>query len=284
MLEEENFEVVALDDVPARLYIERPERPFAAITFDDGYRDNLEHAWPVLKHHGVPWTLFIVPDFVDRRGRLWWIELEEAIARLDVLEIVLDGSERVFNTRGIDEKKSAYSNLCRRLKAGPEDVLRRVTAELASQAGLDVSRLVAEHCAGWDEIEVLAQDPKVTIGSHTRSHPILLRHDASFVAMEIKDSKSVIERRLGRPVRHLAYPQGDRGSAGPREFAIAREAEYLTAVTTRPGHIWPRHADRLTALPRVSINGNYQSDTAVRALLSGVPFMAWTAFFEMNPF
>ena len=74
-------------------------------------------------------------------------------------------------------------------------------------------------------------------------------------------SRARIEAALQRPVVHLAYPYGDRIAAGPREFALARAAGFKTAVTTRPGMIFPESADHLTALPRVSLNGNYQ-DTA----------------------
>jgi hypothetical protein len=57
----------------------KPGRFFVALTFDDGYRDNLEDAWPVLAKHEAPWTLFVTPGFADRSARLWWLELEEAI-------------------------------------------------------------------------------------------------------------------------------------------------------------------------------------------------------------
>jgi peptidoglycan/xylan/chitin deacetylase (PgdA/CDA1 family) len=280
LLDQEGFDVVPLDEVPARLEIKRSHRPFAALTFDDGYRDNLEYAWPILKRHGAPWTVFIAPDFVDRRGRLWWLELEESIARLDLVDVTIGDTKLVFDTRGPRQKNAAYRHLLRRLRAGSEHELRAVIGRLASLIDLDPSRYVGQHCAGWDEISALAQDPSVTIGSHTLSHPILLRHDSTFAAHEIKDSKSIIEHRLGRPVMHFAFPFGDSRSAGPREFLLARDAGYLTAVTTRPGHVWPRHAPRLTALPRVSINGNHQTEAAVRALLSGVPFMGFPPAFE----
>ena len=71
---------------------------------------------------------------------------------------------------------------------------------------------------------------------------------------------------------HLAYPVGDPTSAGEREFAIAGELGYASAVTTRKGMIFPEHRDHLMALPRLSINGNWQSRSAVEGLLSGAPF------------
>jgi peptidoglycan/xylan/chitin deacetylase (PgdA/CDA1 family) len=271
LLKQKSFDIIALDDVPARLKGNGTRRPFAVVTFDDGYRDNLEYAWPILKRHGAPWTVFIVPNFVESCGRLWWLDLEKAVARLDRVEVMLGKTKLVFDSRRLQQKNAVYHGLCRRLKEGPEQELRAVTAKLASSIGLNVG----EQCANWDEILELARDPNVTIGSHTLSHPILSRHDSMFAAHEIKDSKSMIESRLGKPVRHLAFPFGDIGSVGPRDFLLARDAGYLTAVTTRPGHVWPKHSRQLTALPRVSINGNYQTEAAIHALLSGVPFMAW---------
>ena len=75
---------------------------------------------------------------------------------------------------------------------------------------------------------------------------------------------------------------GDPGSAGPREFALARELGFATAVTTRPGHLFADHAAHLHALPRVSVNGCHQSPAALRGLLSGVPFLAWNRGRRLN--
>src|SRR5437660_6311483 len=82
-LRREGFEVVPLAAVPDWLRLDRGARPFAVLTFDDGYRNNVEHAWPILRQYGAPWTIFVTTEFADGRGRLWWLELEEAIAQLD---------------------------------------------------------------------------------------------------------------------------------------------------------------------------------------------------------
>ncbi|HSR80135.1 MAG TPA: polysaccharide deacetylase, partial [Hyphomicrobiaceae bacterium] len=70
----------------------------------------------------------------------------------------------------------------------------------------------------------------------------------------------------------FSYPYGDQASAGPREFGLAKELGLKTGVTTRRGLIHPRHATELTALPRVSLNGEYQKQRYVKVLLSGAPF------------
>lgn len=277
VLRSEGFEVIPLDEVPGRLAAgERrgARAPFAALTFDDGYRDNRDHAWPVLKRHGAPWTLFATTDYLDGGGRLWWLELEEAIARLDRIRVSEDGVALDLACRSPDEKQAAYDALYGQLRAGPEERLRHVTAALAREAGVEPRRLVESLCLRWDELAELAREPDVTIGAHTISHPMLAKHPEPVARREILEGKTILERRLGRPVRHLAYPVGDPTSAGPREFRLAAEAGFETAVTTRPGHLVPGHADHLRALPRVSVNGLHQNEAALRALLSGVPFLA----------
>ena len=274
-LRREGFDLIPLDAVPDRLRADSCERPFAALTFDDGYRDNVEHAWPVLKRHSAPWTLFVTTDFADQRGRLWWLELEAAIAQLERVMLNCDGEMLDLPSRTAREKQSAFEAVYWRLRAGPEGQLRATIAGLAAQAGVAASRLNAELCLGWEEIQMLAREPDATIGAHTISHPFLAKHDAAIASREIAGSKALLEQRLERPVRHLAYPIGDATSAGAREFGIARQAGFVTAVTSRPGHVFSDHAAHLQALPRVSINGLFQRKTALRALLSGVPFLAW---------
>ena len=269
------FEIVPLDAVPDRLAT--GGRPFAAMTFDDGYRDNLVHAAPVLRRHGTPWTLFVTSDFAEGRGRLWWIELEEAVRRLD--RVTAAGLD--LPARDEPEKSAAFAALYARLRAGPEEVLLEAIAGLARDAALDGDALVRDLCMGWDEIAGLARDG-VAIGAHTVSHPMLAKHGADRARREIGEGRARIEARLGRSVAHLAYPVGDPGSAGPRDFALAREAGFATAVTTRPGHLFPAHRAHLHALPRVSVNGLFQSEAALSALLSGVPFLAWNRGRRLN--
>jgi peptidoglycan/xylan/chitin deacetylase (PgdA/CDA1 family) len=274
-LRREGFDVIPLDAVPDRLRPGPAGRPFAVLTFDDGYRDNVEHAWPVLRRHNAPWTLFVTTDFVDGRGRLWWLELEEAVARLD--RVMLPGNGELSNlpSRTTVEKQAAFEALYSHLRAGSEERLRTVTEGLAAQAGVNSRRLAVDLCLGWDELQTLAREPDVSIGAHSLSHPILAKSDAMTARREVAESRAVLERRLGRPVRHLAYPFGDSSAVGAREFRFARQAGYVTATTSRPAHVFPVHAAHLHALPRVSINGLFQNKTALRAILSGVPFWLW---------
>ncbi|WP_204320115.1 hypothetical protein, partial [Klebsiella oxytoca] len=75
-----------------------------------------------------------------------------------------------------------------------------------------------------------------------------------------------------------AYPYGDKFAAGPREFALAGAAGFKTAVTTRPGMIYPESADHMTALQRVSLNGNFQDERILPVLTSGTATAMWNGF------
>jgi peptidoglycan/xylan/chitin deacetylase (PgdA/CDA1 family) len=95
-------------------------------------------------------------------------------------------------------------------------------------------------------------------------------------------SRSIIEAALGLRPAHLSYPIGDRSSAGSREFDIAAELGFKTAVTTRPGVLFPEHARHMTALPRLSLNGEYQRLRYVSVLLSGSATAMWNGFRRLD--
>ena len=92
----------------------------------------------------------------------------------------------------------------------------------------------------------------------------------------------MIQAALGTRPEHLAYPVGDRSSAGPREFKIASDLGFKTAVTTRPGVLFRRHAEHMTALPRLSLNGNFQRPRYAKVLMSGAATGLWNGFRPVN--
>ena len=281
-LRQRGFTLTDLDAVPARLADGGP--PFAVLTFDDGYRDNAEHAAPVLARHGAPWTMFVASGFADGRGRLWWIELERAIARLDRVRLPQTGHTAAIDLPARDpgEKAVAFDRVYRALREASEEQLLDAIAALCGEAGFAPGEVARELCLSWDELDRLGRAAPVTFGAHTVTHPMLAKHDAARVRGELSESRARIEANLRRPIRHLSYPVGDPTSAGPREFAAARELGFATAVTTRPGHLFAGHAAHLHALPRVSVNGLHQTDAALAGLLSGVPFLAWNRGRRLN--
>ena len=95
---------------------------------------------------------------------------------------------------------------------------------------------------------------------------------------EAVTSRSRLAEELGKTSDVFAYPYGDAGSAGQRDFDIIRDAGFTAAVTTRKGLIFSAHKDHLTALPRLSLSGGYQKLRYVDVLLSGSAFALWNGF------
>ena len=271
------FRLLGLDEAMSELRSggRTDAAPFAVLTFDDGYRDQMNHAVPVLNRHEAPFTFYVTPGFAERRARLWWVELEEAVRNTDTIDVEIGGTSLSVRAGSPDEKQAAFTLLYRRLRACSEVELLHVIGRLGQASGVDQHRIVDDLCMGWDEIEALARNPLATIGAHTITHPRLARVGEAEMRTEIGASRSVLEDRLARPVVHLAYPVGDAGSAGSREFRAAADFGFASAVTTRPGLIYPAHAAHMTALPRVSINGHWQKTRHVEVLLSGTAFALW---------
>lgn len=282
LLKRRGWIVVSLDEAFERVKAGRSDRPFAALTFDDGYRDNQEWVLPILDREKAPMTLFATTGFMDRTARLWWLEVEEAVRRADAIDATIGGRRLTFSCADDAAKERAAEQLLSALRASPQDEVDRVVAELSSRHGVDGRALVEELCLDRKEIAELAAHPLVSIGAHTTNHPMLAKIPADRARAEMSDSKADLETLIGRPVRHLAYPVGDPGSAGAREFAMAAEAGYASAVTTRPGMLFPDHAQHLTALPRLSINGRFQSLRDVDLLLTGLPFALWNRGRQVN--
>ena len=276
-------DLISLDEMHRRMTERDFKKRFVCITFDDGYRDNLEYAYPVLKKYEVPFAIYVATGFIDQVGEMWWLALEQVIAKNELLGLRLDDQDRWFICRTADEKQAVYEHLywwLRLLKT--EDELRQVVRELAARYHVDTSQYCAELCMTWRELAVLAADPLCTIGAHTVNHVMLAKVTEHAVRSELENSRSVVEAALGVRPQHFAYPVGDRTSAGPREFKIAAELGYKTAVTTRHGAIFKGHADHLLALPRISLNGEFQRPRYARVLVSGAATSLWNGFRPIN--
>jgi peptidoglycan/xylan/chitin deacetylase (PgdA/CDA1 family) len=106
--------------------------------------------------------------------------------------------------------------------------------------------------------------------------------DDSAVRAEMEQSRAALNAALGRWPEHLAYPGGTATAAGVREFQIAAELGFKTALTTRPGVLFKAHSDHLTALPRLSVNGEFQKQRYLKVLMSGAGSAIWNGFRRVN--
>jgi peptidoglycan/xylan/chitin deacetylase (PgdA/CDA1 family) len=278
------LDVISLDEMHARFISGDFKRRFVCITFDDGYKDLMRFAYPLLKKYQLPFALYIPTSFPDRLGELWWVALEAVIARNSRIGMVVNGTEQYFKSGTVKEKRNLYDQIYRYLRSmKTEEELRSAVRDLCACHGVDIASLCHELCMDWQEIIDLAADPLVTIGAHTVNHNMLKKMaDEAAVRAEMEMSRSVLEAALGKRPGHLAYPVGDPTSAGLREFRIAAELGFKTAVTTRPGVLFKAHRDHLTALPRISVNGDFQQQRYLKVLMSGAATAMWNGFRRVN--
>ncbi|HEU5017709.1 MAG TPA: polysaccharide deacetylase family protein, partial [Pseudolabrys sp.] len=278
------FDVISLDEMHRRLLAGDTDRRFLCITFDDGYKDIKQWAYPLLKKYALPFALYIPTSFPDRLGELWWLALEAVIAHNNRVVLAMDGKDRCFECLTSAQKWEAYDEIYRYLRRmTTEEKLRRTVRDLCARYHVDMAAFCRDLCMSWPEIAEMAADPLVTIGAHTVSHSMLMKiPDDAAVCAEMEQSRAVIDAALSARPQHLAYPVGDPTSAGPREFGIAAALGFKTAVTTRPGVLFEAHREHLTALPRISVNGEFQRRRYLEVLMSGAATAMWNGFRRVN--
>lgn len=272
------LDIVTIDEMHRRLRDGDFSRQFACFTFDDGYRDNRDFALPVMREYDAPLTVYAATDFADGNGQLWWVELEKLVVQADVIDAPIDGGIKL-DASTIPAKQIAFGRLHGWLRNLPSDAhLRDAVRQLCIAHNIQGTACGGDLCLSWDEMRAFAADPLVTIGAHTLSHCNLAKEGDADASREMGDSRARIEEALQRPVLHFAYPYGDKIAASTREFDLASTLGFKTALTTRPGMLFVESADHLTALPRISLNGNYQDKRFLSVLTSGAATAVWNGF------
>lgn len=221
------------------------DEPTVALTFDDGLRNNVTHAYPVLQSHSAPATFFVCPGLIDAGGWLWTHELR---ARLEMLLTTALGE--LAAACGIDEgmQIDGFVERCKRMDvARRADTMTRVAAATAGFVPSDRQR--ADYAlATWSDLASL--DPAlVVVGSHSSSHSIMVGLDSSQLHEEVVASRSRIEARLGRSAEFFCYPNGDYDDAA----LAAVRAAYSAAVSTRVGSLGAG-TQAPHELPRVAVD------------------------------
>jgi peptidoglycan/xylan/chitin deacetylase (PgdA/CDA1 family) len=230
-----HFEVLAVREVFARLQRgdALPER-VASITFDDGYRDNLSHALPVLEKHGVPMTLFVVSGGVEEGTPFWWDRVIASVWRtqsrsVDLAKLGLAGETRELPLSRLHRGESLEHLLELLWDGAPgdvPDVVQRIEATLGPgaehllPARLSPQEIASLHARG------------VEIGAHSVSHRNLALMNDTEVRAEMKTSKTYLETLCQDQIAGFAYPAG-KSTEAVKE--AARAGGFTYALTTARG-------------------------------------------------
>jgi peptidoglycan/xylan/chitin deacetylase (PgdA/CDA1 family) len=231
-----HYTIVPLSAVERHLAHGEPlPRAPVVITIDDGYDDAYEVAFPLLRRHDAPATLFAATDFVDRKDWLWPDKTRFLVSRTAAGRLSIDVAGRVIEAKlaGADSRLDAADRLNAALKLLPDEEKDDALADLATRLRVTLPRSFPADCRPltWSQAREMAASG-VEIGSHTVTHPILPWLPGDRVARELRQSRRRLEEALDREVTSFCYPNGDYNARVRDEAA---RAGYRVAVTTEAG-------------------------------------------------
>ena len=244
------YNFVSLDQISEILDKRKSPGKFLSITFDDGYLDNFLYAYPILKKYQIPFTIYVATSFPDHKAVLWWYMLDDLILNNKTLEFDFLTNKLDFDCSSMEGKKNTSLHLRRLIKFADQQSYHYILKNVFEPYGINLYEKSRQLALSWDQIRELSQDPLVTIGSHSVHHYILKNLSEEAARNEILESTREIEAVIQKPVKHFAYPYGDKNEAGWREFEIVKELGFTTAVTTRFANIFYAHARHKECLPR----------------------------------
>lgn len=240
------YNVLPLAEAARRLQAGTLPAAAATITFDDGYADNLQIAWPILQRYSLPATFFIATAFLDG-GRMWNDDIIETARVLPPGEFDLGAFG--LGTHNLSDTLSrirCYESVLGKLKYFEHTQRTSIARQIALHAGLPAT---SDLMMTRMELRTL-QASGAEIGAHTHTHPILERLPDTLARAEIERGKCELESILGSPVRVFAYPNGaPKRDWSARHAAMVKQMGFEAAVTTEQRFAHAASAD-MFQLPR----------------------------------
>lgn len=243
-------------------------RPRVAVTFDDGYLDNVETAAPRLAARDVPATCFVTGWSLDADREFWWDELDHLLGGgapavpVAPFDTVLAGRPLRVDLSDVEARRRAATAITLRCyRATPDDIRATIDA-LAVHLGVELAMCDRHRHAGEAGIARLAAVPGITVGAHTVRHPALSVLSPAARDAEIRESKERLESLVGRPVTQFAFPFGHAASIDADCERSVAAAGFELACRNEPGRI-TRRTDPYR-LPRVAVGDWSAEEFATR--------------------
>lgn len=256
----------ALDIIHGRAV---PSQASILVTFDDGYRDNFEQAFPVLRAHGVPATFFLSTSFVGSAALPWWDAVAFVVKNSRMTRIALSYPEPAQFDLTPPQRARSIVEIQQSFKSPSVTDADRFFNELEAACGVKSPAGGAQSSfMSWNEARLM-RDGGMSFGSHTHTHPILSKLPYARQLEELCLSRQILEKELGGTIDTLAYPDGQPETFNDDTVAALKEARYTTAFSyysgvNIPGKIQPYNVfrygddgeDRATWRLRVALRAN----------------------------
>lgn len=244
-----DYDFISLDQLHE--YQQANKKKFVVFTFDDGYVDNIEIAYSILKKHNIPFTIYVTTGLPDGHAFIWWYLLEDLILKNTSLELEVEGKPIKFKTSSLKEKEIAFNQVRSVLAVADKKGLEVYKEKMFGNYKDESEKLTKSLSMTWQQIEQLSQDPLVTIGAHTVNHFPLKSLTTDESKFEMRESKKIIELHIQNEVKHFCYPIG---SYSPREVTLAKACGYQSATTVNMSNFFTEHFEHPFAMPRIMIN------------------------------
>ena len=223
------------------------------LTFDDGYHDNYDIAFPILRKHGVSGTFFLPTLFVGSDVLPWWDQIARLVKTSTKQKIVLSYPTRMEFNLTEQLRPQAIRDLLNIFKSEKTEDSERFICELAESCSSTRVAQLKEPCfVTWQEVRQMTR-AGMFVGSHTHSHKILSKLTYAEQLAELTTSKSILERELDTPIDVLAYPVGRKDSFSDETLKAAAAADYHTAFSFYSGVNSPGDIDFLD-VKRIGVN------------------------------
>jgi len=209
-----------------------PDR-VAAITIDDGYKDNYLYAYPILTRFRVPATIFLTTGHIGTSDLFWWDKVGYLIQHTGVERLRL-GENWSYRLESPAKRRYASLSITEKLKEMPEAEKNLIIEELVNVAGVHIPDFIGQQLIlSWSEVSEMSRNG-IDFGAHSVTHPILTMTSLKEARREIAQSRDDIEARIGKQVQFFCYPNGDFNA---EIEAIVKELGFLAAFTCDPAWI-----------------------------------------------
>lgn len=234
----EHYDPVTFRDVVAAMDggPKLPRRP-VIITFDDGFDDNYEHAFPLLRGHGMPATFFISTDYIDTTRTFWFDRVAALMLVMPPGALAIPELQQPLPAADdLAARRAGAAKLLEVLKAVPEARRVEILEQADRQWGgrLDASRERLSRPMSWEQVRAM-QAGGMEFGSHTHTHPILSRLEPAQLEYELAESRRILEKELGKSCQVISYPVGMGEAVDGAVSQAALKAGYRLGCTYETG-------------------------------------------------
>jgi peptidoglycan/xylan/chitin deacetylase (PgdA/CDA1 family) len=242
-----------------------PPKPII-ITFDDGFDDNFQNAFPILYSLDVPATIFLSTGYIGGDTTFWYDRLAHLILRAPECDLTINGlTDTVRLETGVSSRRQALRRILAELKRMSNELRLKVLMNLENELGSWQNDFapIESRPLNWNQVREMSNFG-IEFGSHTVTHPILANLTDDELQFELIGSRRAIEEQTGKPVHAISYPVGGRNAFNERVCSAVNRAGYRLGLSYIPG------TNPLTGLDRYALRRQHVERYTERAYFAGM--------------